>query len=104
MALNFSDAFSALRCTAVVYAAQVFLLAGCGDAAATARFELRWCSNGELKCVLNQKEGSYVRGGYFSSLDRCNDAIRHLAFYGSKVGGTCVELADWERKKLDSGS
>lgn len=78
-------------------------LTGCTDVTATPRFELRWCSNGEPKCVLTQKEGSYVRGGFFSSLDRCNDAIRHLAFFGNKVGGTCVEIADWERKKLDSG-
>jgi len=81
----------------------VVAVAGCTDVTTTPRFELRWCSNGEPKCVLNQKEGSYVRGGFFSSLDRCNDAIRHLSFYGNKVGGTCVEIADWERKKLDSG-
>ena len=76
-------------------------LAGCTEVAAAPRFELRWCSNGEPKCVLTQSEGSYVRGGFFASLERCNDAIRHLSFYGNKVGGTCVEIADWERKKLD---
>lgn len=78
--------------------------AGCSEPTATPRFELRWCANGQATCVLNQKEGSYVRGGYFASLDRCNDAIRHLSFYGNKIGGTCVEITEWDRKKLDSGT
>lgn len=84
--------------------AAVVTSAACSETTATPRFELRWCSNGQASCVLNQKEGSYVRGGFFSSLDRCNDAIRHLSFYGTKVGGTCVEITDSERKKLDSGA
>lgn len=90
--------------TVLAAVATAVFFAGCTQVTATPRFELRWCSNGQAKCVLNQKEGSYVRGGFFSSLDRCNDAIRHLSFYGNKVGGTCVEIADWERKKLDGGT
>ena len=92
------------KVTVLASLATVVVCAGCTDATLTPRFELRWCSNGEASCVLNQKEGSYVRGGFFSFLDRCNDAIRHLAFYGNKVGGTCVEITDWERKRLDSGT
>jgi hypothetical protein len=87
--------------TVAALLAMVVAVTGCTEATATPRFELRWCSNGQANCMLNQKEGSYVRGGFFSSLDRCNDAIRHLSFYGNKVGGTCVEITDWERKKLD---
>jgi hypothetical protein len=88
----------------VLAALATVVITGCTEVTATPRFELRWCSNGQASCVLNQKEGSYVRGGFFSSLDRCNDAIRHLSFYGNKVGGACVEIADWERKKLDGGT
>ena len=81
----------------------VVLFAGCTEVKVEPRFELRWCAYGKTSCVLNQKEGTYVRGGFFASLDRCNDAIRHLSFYGNKVGGTCVEIEDWERKKLEGG-
>lgn len=82
----------------------IVVLAGCGksDAAAVPRFELRWCTNGEKNCVLTQKGGPYVRGGYFASLDRCNDAIRHVSYYGAKLGGTCVEITDSERQWLDT--
>ena len=90
------------RHTVQVFAASIFI-AACSHTSAAPHYELRWCANGEGSCVLNQKQGSYVRGGYFASLDRCNDAIRHLVFYGNKVGGTCVELTDEERARLDSG-
>lgn len=79
----------------------LFHLAGCVESNEVPRFELRWCSNGESSCVLTQNEGSYVRGGYFVTLDRCNDAIKHLRYYGVRIGANCVELRESERKKLD---
>jgi hypothetical protein len=83
--------------------ALVGLLLGCTDPAGTTpRYELRWCANGEKDCVLTRdSSASYVRGGFFAALDRCNDAIRHVSFYGAKLGGTCVEITESERQKLD---
>lgn len=37
-----------------------------------------------------------AKGGYFRSLDSCNDAIRHLTYYGNKVGAACAEIPDWQ--------
>jgi hypothetical protein len=76
-------------------------LAGCQAKESIPKFELRWCAYGERDCVLKQKDSApYVKGGYFFSLDACNDAIRHLSFYGAKLGGACVELTEAERRGL----
>ena len=78
-------------------------LYGCADRPDVPRFELRWCAHGEATCVLKQDEGAYVKGGYFFSLDQCSDAVRHLAFYGNKVGAACIEIPDRDRQNLKGG-
>lgn len=74
--------------------------AGCGEGSSALRYELRWCPHGEANCVLKSNEGVYVKGGYFPSLDSCNDAIRHLTYYGNKVGAACAEIPDWQRSAI----
>ena len=61
-------------------------------------YELRWCPNGVQDCDL--KEGLYVQGGYFVDLRHCTDAIKHLKYYGNKVGAACVEMPGWEKENL----
>lgn len=79
------------------------LLSGCEREKILAKYELRWCPNGETSCVLKQSEGAYVKGGIFPSLDQCNDAVRHLTFYGNKLGGACVEISELDRENLRLG-
>lgn len=77
------------------------LSTGCGQSGARVKYQLRWCTDGQSECEQSQKGGTYVRGGFFVSLDKCNDAIRHLKFYGNKIGGVCIELEPWEFESLD---
>lgn len=56
------------------------------------RFELRWCPNGESQCALTQTQGAFVHGGFFTTLDSCNNVVHHLKSSGTKVGSACVEL------------
>jgi len=35
-------------------------------------------------------EGVYVAGGFFKTLKGCNNVIKHLKYYGVKVGGECL--------------
>jgi hypothetical protein len=81
----------------LIVIAVVIVLLGCDDNKSVPRYELRWCTNGESNCLLTQNEGAYVKGGYFYTLDQCHDAIKHLAFYGNKLGCQCIEITNWER-------
>lgn len=89
-----------LLALAVVVTSLGLLVSGCENGRSIPKYELRWCANGEANCVLKQNEGTYVRGGFFFSLDQCNDAVRHLTSYGNKVGSACVEISDLDREKL----
>lgn len=83
--------------------ALVVALLGCDNDKSVPRYELRWCANGESNCQLTQNEGTYVKGGYFYSLDQCNGTIKHLAFYGNKVAGQCIEIPEWQKSSLNDG-
>ena len=61
-------------------------------------YQLRWCANGSPECDVH--EGFYVQGDYFFKLRYCTDAIKHLDYYGNKLGGTCIELSDSEKQEL----
>ncbi len=50
------------------------------------KYELRWCADGEETCDV---EDLYVAGGFFEKLKDCNNAIKHLKYYGVTVGGDC---------------
>jgi len=58
----------------------------------TLRFELRWCPNGQQQCVLTQTQGTFVHGGFFTTLDSCNNVVHNLEFFGTKVGRSCIEI------------
>jgi hypothetical protein len=91
-----------LHLLAVAATSLGLFLSGCENDRSIPKYELRWCAYGQASCVLKQNEGTYVKGGFFFSLDQCNDAVRHLTFYGNKVGSACVEISDLDRGKLKS--
>jgi hypothetical protein len=87
----------------VVALAVVVLGFGCDSGPGIPKYELRWCINGQATCPLSKNEGTYIRGGFFYSLDSCNNAIHVLRFEGYKVGGTCIETSDLDRERLKGG-
>ena len=42
----------------------------------------------------------YVKGGFFVELKECNGALKHLNYYGNKLGGECVEIPQWQKDSL----
>ena len=57
-----------------------------------AKFELRWCPNGEEVC--NLIDGGYIKGGVFASLEKCQNAKNFLVANGTKVGRLCALYLD----------